>query len=399
MLNLHEAFAEATDSLRSNKLRAFLTALGVVIGSASIVLVVTVGLTGRKFVISQIESVGSNLVWAELSRTPQRQQPLSYELTPGDLEAVKAIPTVTEVAGTRDASASLVVRGIERRANLVGVSIGFQAIRRLVILHGRFFDPGDMAARSKVCLITQQLASQMFSFEDPMGKSVRMGELSFTVIGTFRERVATLGLSEIQQNSVLVPLPLMKYYTGDDNLGILYAQADMPEDVGGMQRQVLRVLKDRHPAGAEYIVQSLTAVLDAAKRIAEALTLVLVVIALIALGISGIGIMNIMLVTVKERTREIGIRKAVGAAQSQILWQFLFEAFLISAGGAVMGVLVGLAIPAVVQPFLPGNMRVPVSGLSVVISFVVSCSTGLFFGYLPASQAAKLQPVDSLRYE
>jgi len=399
MLNLHEAFTEATDSLRSNKLRAFLTALGVVIGSASIVLVVTVGLTGRKFVISQIESVGSNLVWAELIRPPQRQQPLSYELTPGDLEAIKAIPTVTEAAGTQDASASLVVRGIERRAALVGVSLGFQPIRRLVILHGRFFDASDMAARSKVCLITQQLADQMFAFEDPVGKTVRMGELSFTVIGSFRERVATLGYSEIQQNSVLIPLPLMKDYTGEDTLGVLYAQADTPEDVLGVRRQVLLVLKSRHPAEAEYNVQTLSAMLDRAKSIAEALTLVLVVTALIALAVGGIGIMNIMLVTVKERTKEIGIRKAVGASQDQILWQFLFEAFLISAGGAVIGVLLGLAIPVIAQQLLPGNLRVPVSGLSAVISFVVSCSTGLFFGYLPASQAARLQPVDSLRYE
>jgi putative ABC transport system permease protein len=191
----------------------------------------------------------------------------------------------------------------------------------------------------------------------------------------------------------------MRYYTGADTLGVLYAQADTAEDVPSVQRQLQQVLKSRHPVEAEYNVQNLAAILDAAKTISEALTLVLVVIAFIALVISGIGIMNIMLVTVKERTKEIGIRKAIGAARREILWQFLFEALLISGGGAAIGILLGLAIPAAVQPLLPGNLRVPVSGLSVVISFVVSCSTGLFFGYLPASQAAKLQPVDSLRYE
>jgi len=158
-------------------------------------------------------------------------------------------------------------------------------------------------------------------------------------------------------------------------------------------------LKSRHPQDAEYNVQSLTAILDAARAISLALTVVLIVIAFIALLISGIGIMNIMLVTVTERTREIGIRKAIGAARREIMYQFLIEAFLISGGGAVIGILIGLAIPVTVQFFLPGNLRVPVSGASVILAFVVSCSTGLFFGYLPASQAAKLQPIESLRYE
>jgi len=127
---------------------------------------------------------------------------------------------------------------------------------------------------------------------------------------------------------------------------------------------------------------------------------VLIVIAFIALVISGIGIMNIMLVTVKERTREIGIRKAIGAARREIMYQFLIESFVISGGGAVIGILIGIAVPVVIQLlFLPGNLRVPVSGLSVIIAFVVSCSTGLFFGYLPANQAASLEPVESLRYE
>jgi putative ABC transport system permease protein len=126
---------------------------------------------------------------------------------------------------------------------------------------------------------------------------------------------------------------------------------------------------------------------------------VLIIIAFIALLISGIGIMNIMLVTVKERTREIGIRKAIGAARREIMYQFLIESFVISGGGAVLGILIGIAIPVTAQFFLPGNLRVPVSSLSVVIAFVVSCSTGLFFGYLPANQAASLEPVESLRYE
>ena len=399
-MDLHEIFAVATDALRANKLRAVLTSIGVIIGSASLVLVVTVALTSRKFVISQIEAVGSNLVWAEMVRTPDRSEPLSYELTLEDMYAVKAsVPGVAEVAGVREMPMSVISGGIERPVNMIGVTEGFQAIRRLVILRGRFFDSVDMETRAKVCLITETLAARLFQTENPVGRPVRMRELTFTVIGVFKERVESFGLSEIQDESAIIPFTLMKYYTGVEVVRLLDAQAMRPEDVPRVQRQMAQLLRSRHPAQAEYKVQTLASILTAAKNISVALTIVLLVIAFIALLISGIGIMNIMLVTVTERTKEIGIRKAVGAARREILAQFLVESFLISGGGAVLGILIGLAIPVAIQPFLPGNLRVPVSGLSVVISFVVSCSTGLFFGYLPASEAAKLQPVESLRYE
>ncbi len=400
MMNLHETFSVAVDALRANKLRAILTALGVVIGSASIVLVVTVALTSRRYVIGQIEGVGANLVWAELIRTPEGTQPVNFELTPADLSAVRNdVPGIVEVAGTRELPMTVVVGGIVRPVNLVGVTMGFQTIRRLVILRGRYFDPADMEARSKVCLITDELARRVFGAENPVGRGMRLGELSFTVIGVFRERVATFGAFEIQNETVIIPNTLMRYYTGDDVLHVIYAQAAHQEDVPVVQKRFGQVLRTSHPAAAEYNVKTLAAILSAAKVIALSLTLVLLIIGFIALLISGIGIMNIMLVTVTERTKEIGIRKAIGAARREILYQFLLEAFLISGGGAVLGILVGLAIPAAIQPFLPGNLRVPVSGISVVISFVVSCSTGLFFGYLPANEAAKLQPVESLRYE
>ena len=399
MMDLHETFSVALDALRSNRLRAALTSLGVIIGSASIVLVVTVALTSKRFVLQQIESVGSNLVWTEMIKTPDKAQPLSHELTLDDMEAVRAIPQVIQVSGAHDMPMSVVAEGVERSVNLIGVTEGYQEIRRLLILRGRYFDSADMERRDKVCLITKQLAARLFGQENPLGRSVRMGELTFTVIGVFVERAETFGLSDIQAESVIIPFGLMKYYTGVDVLRVLDAQADSAEDVPSVQRQVAQILKSRHPADAEYDVQTLTAILDAARKISLALTIVLVVIAFIALLISGIGIMNIMLVTVKERTREIGIRKAIGAARREILYQFLIEAFLISGGGAVIGILIGLAIPVMAQMFLPGNLRVPVSGTSVVLAFVVSCSTGLFFGYLPADQAARMEPIESLRYE
>jgi putative ABC transport system permease protein len=398
-MHIRETVSVAIDALRANKLRAVLTSLGVIIGSASIVLVVTVALTSRKFVLSQIESIGSNLVWVELVQRPDRPQPLSYEMTLEDLKAVKSIPNVIAVAGTREKPMTMVAGGLERPVNLVGVTEGYQAIRRLLILRGRYFDAADMEMRSKVCLITTPLADKVFGQVNPVGGSLRMGELTFTVIGVFRERVETFGLSEIQENSVIIPFTLMKYYTGMEVVRLLDAQAARAEDVPSVERQVGRLLRSRHPAEAEYKVQTLTAILGAARNISLALTIVLIIIAFIALLISGIGIMNIMLVTVTERTREIGIRKAIGAARREILYQFLIESFMISGGGAVIGILIGIAVPVAIQGFLPGNLRVPVSSLSVVIAFVVSCSTGLFFGYLPANQAASLQPVESLRYE
>lgn len=399
-MHLREVLAVAVDALRANKLRAVLTSIGVIIGSASIVLVVTVALTSQKFVISQIEAMGSNLVWAEMVKTPEKAQPLSYQISVADLDAARGqIPEAQVVAGFNDLPMAVVVNGRSRPVRLIGVTEGYQQIRRLIILRGRYFDSADMEARSKVCLITKDLADRVYGVENPIGRDLRMGELTFTVVGVFRERAATFGLSELQKESVIIPFNLIKSYTGNDVLSTLQVQTDGPDKVPSIERQLARLLKSRHPEKAEYNVQTLTAILTAARTISMALRIVLILIAFIALLISGIGIMNIMLVTVKERTREIGIRKAIGAARREIMWQFLIEAFLISGGGAVLGILIGVGIPVLAQQLLPGNLRVPISSWSVVLAFLVSCCTGLFFGWLPAKQAASLEPIESLRYE
>jgi putative ABC transport system permease protein len=399
-MQLKETLNVAVDALRENKLRAVLTSIGVIIGSASIVLVVTVALTSQKYVISQIEAMGSNLVWVELVKRPSRAQPLSHELSLSDLDAVRAtIPNLTATAGFNDIAMTVIVNGQERPVRLIGVTDGYQAIRRLVVIRGRYFDAGDMEARGKVCLITKDLATRVFGLENPVGREIRMGDLAFTVIGVFRERSSTYGISEIQKETVIIPFLLMKYYTGNSNLETLQAQAATPDEVSTVEKRLERLVKSRHPPEAEYNVQTLTGILSSARNISLGLTIMLVVIAFIALLISGIGIMNIMLVTVRERTREIGVRKAIGAARKEIMAQFLIEASLISGGGAVAGILIGIAIPVIVQQLLPGNLRAPISPMSVIVAFLVSCSTGLFFGWLPANQAAKLDPVESLRYE
>src|SRR5712691_4775619 len=395
-----ETWMVALDGLWANKIRAFLTTLGVIIGSACIVLVVTVALTGRRYVIAQIEGVGSNLVYARLDIDPNRPIMLEDELSLEDMTAAKtAIPGVLTVAGTRGIQTSVLVGSLERNVSLVGVTEGFQQIRNLLISRGRFVDSNDMESRSRVCLITTKLAELVFPFADPVGRNLRVGEFSYTVIGVFKERVETYGLSEIQDYTVLVPFPLMKYYTGDTSLEMLYAQAGSPERVLPVTIQLGALLRSRHPTRAHYQVMNLSSILEAARQIGLALTIVLLVIGFIALLVSGIGIMNIMLVTVQERTREIGIRKAIGARRSEILYQFLLEALLISGIGSLLGILIALAIPVIVQPLLPGNLRVPVPWESVLLAFLVSCSVGVFFGYLPADRAAKLQPTESLRYE
>jgi putative ABC transport system permease protein len=400
MMPRNETWMVALDALWANKVRAFLTTLGVVIGSACIVLVVTVALSGRRYVIQQIEGVGSNLVYARLDLDPNRPIMLQDELSIEDMNAAKAgIPGVVTVAGTRGDPATVNVGSAERNVNLVGVTEGFQQIRNLLILQGRFLDSEDVSQRSRVCLITTQLAKFAFPFMDPIGRSLRVGELSFTVIGVFRERVETFGLSEIQDYSVLVPFPLMKYYLGDSSLEMLYVQASAPEGVIPVTRQLEALLASRHPTRARYSVMNLSSILEAARRIALALTIVLLLIGFIALLVSGIGIMNIMLVTVQERTREIGIRKAIGARHQEILYQFLLEAFMISGFGSVLGILIAVAIPVIVRPWLPAYISIPVPWESVVLAFLVSCSVGVFFGYLPAERASQLQPTDSLRYE
>ena len=396
-----ETWRVAIEALWSNKLRAILTTLGVVIGSACIVLVVTVALTGRGYVIGQIESVGANLVYANYEVNPQQAVVRSNEITLGDMEAVKtSLPNVVAVGATsQPLLRNVVTGGAEHAVTLFGATEGFQVIRNLLILRGRFLDEIDEESRSKVCLITDELASLVFPNEDPTGKTLRVGDISFTIVGVFRERVGTFGLSEIQRYTVLVPFSLMQYYTGDNAVEILYAEADSPQDVPLVTNQVGDLLRSRHSRGATYVIQNLSAILDAARSIGTALTIVLLVIGFIALMVSGIGIMNIMLVTVTERTREIGIRKAIGARYREILYQFLIEATLISGIGSLFGVVIALAIPVLARPLLPGNLRVPVPWLSVVLAFVVACSTGLFFGYLPADKAARLQPTESLRYE
>jgi putative ABC transport system permease protein len=395
-----ETWQVALEALRANKVKAALTMLGVVIGSACIVLVVTIALIGKFYVMAQIEGVGSNIVYANYGGSTGGARSQADEITLADMEAVRHLPHVVEVAGTYDMPTSIVVNGQEKPVALVGVTEGFQKIRNLFIIEGRFFDDLDQATGAKGCLITQELAKQLPP--GPMiGRQLRVGEQTFTVIAVFRERVATFGQSEITSQSVLIPFGLIKYYAGSDYIRTLYAQADTGDNVPETTLAVQSLLKSRHASGAVYMVQNLASILEAARKISVALTVVLLLVGMIALIISGVGIMNIMLVTVTERTHEIGLRKAVGAKREEILYQFLIEALIISGMGAIIGIAIAVGVKIIVEPLIPAEvgLKIPISIYSVVIAFVVSCATGVLFGYLPASRASKLQPTESLRYE
>jgi putative ABC transport system permease protein len=395
-----ELWKISIDALRANKVKAFLTTFGVVIGSACIVLVVTISLVGRNYIIRQIEGVGSNIVYAELVRTGAGANTLSDEITIADMEAVRReVPGVSDVAATHDLQMAVIAGGVERPVTLVAVTERFQNLRHLRVLKGRFFDADDIQAHSKVCLLTEDLARIVFPESDPVGQGIRVGELRFTVIGVFKERISTFGQSEIARESLIVPFGLLKSYAGTDSVKVLYAQAPRPEAVLALTRGVEDVLRSRHRAGSRYNVQNLRAILEAARNISLAVSAVLLGVGSVTLIISGVGIMNIMLVTVTERTREIGVRKAIGAARGEILYQFLLEALIISGTGAVLGILIALAIPILLRPLMPEGLAIPVSGLAVILAFAVSCMTGIVFGYLPARRAAKLQPTDALRYE
>lgn len=373
--------------------------LGVVIGSACLVLVVTVGLTGKRYILRQIEGVGANLVYAwHVAGGPMEARPIADEISQADLDAIRNLPLVAHAAGEYDTQYNVVVNGKERSIQFVGVTDDFDKVRNLDILKGRFLDDIDLQAAARACVITEQLAKRL-PYADPIGQAIKVGGVDLIIIGVFKERVATFGQSEIAEETIIVPFSLVKNYVSEPFLKTVYAQASTPDDVPRLTRDMADVLQSRHRPGALYTVQNLTALLGAARSISNALTIVLLIIASVTLVISGIGIMNIMLVTVTERTREIGVRMAIGARRREIELQFLIEAFIISGMGALTGVVIAVSIPIAVQVFILDQVYLPISWVSVAVSLTVSCSVGILFGFLPARRASRLMPTEALHYE
>jgi putative ABC transport system permease protein len=396
-----EIISFAYDTFCGNKIRFVLTALGMVIGTASLILVVTIGMTGRQYALNQIQAIGTNEIWAEYQGGTQRignntPDPLTIQ----DLEAVReSVPGILATSPVLNLEERIAIgNGKEKDVQILGVSSEYVRVRNLLVPSGRFFDEEDSMAHNKVALITDKMAIQLFgSTTAAVGKIIKLTSLPFTIIGTFRERVETFGQSEIVDNTMLIPYSVSRFFTETPNLKMAYFSMADPSMVVPATVQIHRVLQSRHRPESVYNVENLSAFLSIADRIATGLMWVMLLVSLVTLLVSGIGIMNIMLATVTSRIREIGVRKAIGATNREIRFQFLAEAVLISLIGGVVGIVIGLAIPYSVR-FLT-DYRIPISGLSAIIAIVVSSVVGIIFGTVPATRAAQLDPVESLRYE
>jgi putative ABC transport system permease protein len=402
-MHVREAFRFSVLALRHNPVRSLLTGLGMVIGTASVILVVTISLTSQDYILQQIEGVGSNMIFAsyEVGTQSSSAEVNADFIKTGDVQAVREqlAARITAATGIESNYDSMFLNGKEQRLLVIGSDEYYKPVRNLVVLAGRFLDASDVSLRQKVALLTDKLATSLYGSQAAaIGQTIKIRGIQLTVVGTFREKVESFGQSELNGETVLVPITVQKYFVPVERIDPLYVQVRNPSDVESVTAEVKELLESRHRAGATYKVENLAAILNAAKSIAVVLTLVLILVSAIALVISGIGIMNIMLVTVTERTREIGVRKAIGAPRRDIMMQFLMEAVMISLSGGTIGILLGVAMPLSVR-FFVDNIDIPISIWSIVIAFGVSSLVGLVFGILPASRASRLNPTEALRYE
>jgi len=399
-LVLSEIVGVALDTFRLNKVRFALTALGMVIGTASLILVVTIGLTGKQYVIGQIQGIGANMIYAFREGQAGESSGVQDDLTVSDMRAVEQ-----EVNGIAAVSPMVQLRaripvgnGKEQDVLILGVGPQYRDIRSLDVLAGRFFDDADSQARSKVVAITEHLAQHLFGSQDgAVGQTLKITGLPFKIIGTFKERVETFGQSELAADTVVMPYTVSRYLVPSDALDqIFFSMADINE-VPAATARIKAVIQSRHRRESVYRVENLAQLITVANRTANALTVVLLLVSAVTLIVGGIGIMNIMLATVTSRIHEIGIRKAVGATAADIRLQFLAEAMLISIAGGLVGSVVGLSVPYSVR-FLTHH-RIPISGLSAVIALLVSSLVGIVFGTVPATRASQMDPIESLRHE
>jgi putative ABC transport system permease protein len=246
--------------------------------------------------------------------------------------------------------------------------------------------------------VTVPFAIQMFgSSDEAVGRDFQILGIPFRIIGTFKESVDTFGQSEITDDTILIPYSVARYFTGTDNVKTLYFSIRSMNEVPDATREIVRVISSRHKPNSVYKPQTLAELLSTAATIANALTAILVLVAAVTLAVGGVGIMNIMLATVRSRIREIGIRKALGATYREIQLQFLAEAVIISLAGGVVGVFVGLTVPLSIRLFT--NYPLPISGISVLVALAAATIVGVVFGTVPATRAAQMDPVESLKYE
>ena len=401
-----ELLKMAWRSLAANKLRTFLTMLGVIIGVTSVIALVSVGMGVKKNVVDSISRLGSNMLIVMPGSSnrggPRGAAGSMTTLTFDDAEAIKnKIKNISYVSPTVSSSYQVVYGHENWNTTVTGVIPEYVAIQSLEIKSGLFFSQHDVDVRNRVAVIGPTVASNLFGEINPVGKKIRVGNAPYTIIGVLNSKGQSSG-GQDQDDVVLIPLT-----TAQERLiGITYVrsinvQVSDADKMDEVQSNIEKLLRQRHRirAGAEddFNVRNLTTLMETMTSTTTMITLLLGAIAGISLIVGGVGIMNITLASVTERTREIGIRKAIGATYSSIMLQFLIESTMISVIGGIIGIFIGIGAAQAISKF--GNFTTVISSWSIVASFGFSLFVGVFFGILPARKAARLDPIDALRYE
>ena len=405
MVDIAESLKMSCKTLTGNRLRSALTMLGIIIGNASVIAVVGVGGGAQRFVANEIENLGPNTLFIRPGNQNSRRlrSTLPKTLVLKDAEAIaEQVDSVRATAPTFNDRDIVVYRNRSINASIVGATASFPIVNNFNTEQGIFFTELDIQRSQRVAVLGSAIAQQLFEQQSPLGQKIRIKQVSFQVIGVLAEKGSNLG-SVNYDDAVLVPLTAMsRRLVGETSpfgleLSNIAVSVQDEQSIEAARFQITNLLRLRHRVQGEddFSVRTQKDLLDFTSRITSALTAMLAAISSISLLVGGIGVMNIMLVSVKERTQEIGLRKAIGASEQDILVQFMIEAFLLSATGGVIGVAIGVSGVLLIGVFTPFQPQI--SALAVFAAVSVSGGIGLFFGVVPAQQAAKLDPIVALR--
>ncbi|NDJ24120.1 FtsX-like permease family protein [Nostoc sp. B(2019)] len=403
-MNFLESVQMAGKTLLSNKLRSALTMLGIVIGNASVIAMIGIGEGGQKYVSQQLESLGPNVLFViPGNRETQRiSLDLPKTLVLEDAEAIAAqVPTVAAVTAELNSRQVVTYRNKNTDVNIIGTTPSFLTVRDFEVARGRFFSDVDMKRSNQVIVLGAKLAERLFGNSNPIGQQLRVKNASFQIIGVLTAKGSNLGVD--YDDAGLMPVVTVANRivgrTSPYGLELTYiaASAKNAESVDAAEFQITNLLRLRHKIIGEddFTINTQKDALQTVGQITGALTIMLAAIAGISLFVGGIGIMNIMLVSVTERTQEIGLRKAIGATEQDILLQFMIEAVIVSAIGGVVGTAVGISGIMLVAALTP--LEASLSPVAIAMAVGVSGGIGLFFGVVPARRAAKLDPIVALR--
>lgn len=400
-----ESFLMAWASLVANKLRSLLTMLGIIIGVAAVIALVSIGNGVKQDIEASISSLGSNLlvVMPGAPRTPgvRPSQGSMKSLKISDYEAIAKLEDVKAASPMTNGSYVVIYQNKNWTTSVEGVNANFQDVNNWTMTSGRFFSDKNVQNRERVAVVGQTVVKNLFADEDPVGKEIRVKNIPFRVIGVLKSKGnGTMGND--QDDTVLIPYTTsMERVEGIDYLRMVYVVAKDNEGIDRLQADIENLLRVRHsikdPNLDDFNIQNMKSIMETVAQTTGTFTLFLGAVAAISLVVGGIGIMNIMLVSVTERTREIGVRKALGATYSVIVTQFLIEAVVISLMGGFIGIAFGIGASKLIG--MASGMSTVVSIPTIIMSFGFSMAIGLIFGIYPARKAAKLNPIDALHYE